>query len=91
MHYYKMKVRRVESATAYGRPYQRFQSVNRYYDTDEEAIAGFARYIAQLNDADGGHTKCLIALPMWIKRQSIGGTKWMDIIKEIPKHPYANG
>ena len=91
MYLYRMKVRRIEAKRKYHGAYQRFQTVNRYYNTDEEAMAGFARFIVQLNDPESDHTSSLLALPMWIKRQSIGGTNWVDIIKKIPKHPYANG
>ena len=101
MDLYRMKVRRVEYGEPLSHddhpihrvPYQRFQTIDRHYDSDKSALSGFSSRIAEMNSRIlGGDDKhCHIALPMWIKRQSIGGKKWINIIKEISRHPYANG
>ena len=102
MDLYRMKVRRIEGYW-WETPYQKFQTIDQHYESDDEAFSGFAKRIAQMNSIQppydperdgtpyrilgGDDEPCLIALPMWIKRQSIGGVKWIDVIKSIPKGP----
>ena len=97
MYLYKMKVRRIERGEPLGNgdhpihriPYQRFQTIEEHYPADREAFSGFANRIAEMNSRilGGADKPCLIALPMWIKRQSIGGVTWHDVLKDVPKKP----
>tara|TARA_R100000008_G_C3573385_1_gene163672 strand:- start:722 stop:1045 length:324 start_codon:yes stop_codon:yes gene_type:complete len=77
---YIMKYRYIEKPV---RSYlkQEFKHFLFFADSDEEALEYFAKKLTEMM----AKPECLIAVPVWVKRMSIGGTKWHNVLTKIEK------
>ena len=60
---------------------QEFKHSRFFADSEEEALALFAKRLQAMMASPG----CLIVVPIWIKRMSMGGTKWHNVLTKIEK------
>ena len=60
---------------------QEFKHSRFFANSEEEALEFFAQDLTDMMAKPG----CLIAVPIWIKRMSMGGTKWHNVLTKIEK------
>ena len=60
---------------------QEFKHSRFFANSEEEALEFFAKDLTQMMANPG----CLIVVPIWIKRMSMGGTKWHNVLTKIEK------
>ena len=60
---------------------QEFKHSRFFANSEEEALEFFAQDLTDMMAKPG----CLIVVPIWIKRMSMGGTKWHNVLTKIEK------
>ena len=60
---------------------QEFKHSRFFANSEEEALEFFAQGLTDMM----AKPVCLIAVPIWIKRMSMGGTKWHNVLTKIEK------
>ena len=77
---YHMKIRYIKKPIhSYLKQEFKIQVV--FADSEEEALGYFAKDLQTMMANPG----CLIVVPIWIKRMSMGGTKWHNVLTKIEK------
>jgi len=83
---YRMKCRVIYKETN-GIPHQMFRLFEYAGNDDDVALKHFQLELTPYYFGPQA-LNILLVLPMWLKKQSIGGVKWIDVIKSIPKGPW---